>query len=159
MRAMSDAGVSIEPPATLEFDDLVEGTESSFATIASAAAIDRFAELSGDNSPLHVSEGFALARGFRGRVVHGAYLAALVSRLVGTRLPGANAILHQMQLSFHATTHVGDALTVTGRVERKLDPLRAIILSVGIAVIEPDREPRRVASGKVQVGFTASGST
>jgi acyl dehydratase len=145
---------SIASPATLEFEDLDEGVESSFATTVPASAIDRFAELSGDNCPLHTNEDFAVARGFRGRVVHGAYLAALVSRLVGTQLPGSNAIIHQLQLSFHMPTHVGDAVRVTGRVERKLEPLRAVVLSVRIDVVGAGGELRPVANGRVQVGFT-----
>ncbi len=141
--------------AALEFDAISEGMARSFALTVSSDHVDRFAELSGDVSPLHVSDEFAAGRGFRTRVVHGAFLTALVSRLVGTQLPGMNAIVHQAQLTFHKPTYVGDTVTVAGRVERKLEPLRAILVSVNIDSSDPNGEYRRVASGKVQVGFTA----
>jgi acyl dehydratase len=142
--------------AELTFDDVAEGLEASFAVAVTAAAIDRFAELSGDVCPLHTKGEFAASRGFDDRVVHGAYLAALVSRLVGTQLPGLNAIIHQMQLHFQKPTYVGDTVNVLGRVERKLDPLRAILLSIRVDSSGRAGDARQVATGKVQVGFTAA---
>jgi acyl dehydratase len=139
----------------LRFDELAEGLESSLAVAVSPAAVARFVELSGDVGPLHTSDDFAASRGFHGRVVHGAYLAALVSRLVGTQLPGANAVIQQIQLTFHKPTYIGDAVIVVGRVVRKLEPLRAILISVDIESSGAAGESRRVASGKVQVGLTA----
>jgi 3-hydroxybutyryl-CoA dehydratase len=62
--------------------------------------IDRFSAISGDHSPLHLDASFARARGFEGRVAHGALLAALVSQLVGNRLPGALGVLQSMDLEF-----------------------------------------------------------
>lgn len=140
--------------AQLSFDEITEGTESSLSVVVSPSAIDLFIDLSGDVSPLHVTAEFARARGFHDRVVHGAYLGALVSRLIGTQLPGVNAIVQSMQLTFHKPTYIGDTVTVTGRLERKLDPLRAILVSVKIAGSGPSGGDRQVASGKVQVGFT-----
>jgi acyl dehydratase len=139
--------------AELQFEDIAEGQESSFDVELTTWVVDRFADLSGDVCPLHTSEAFAKERGFDGRVVHGALLGALVSRLVGTQLPGRNAIVHRVELAFHHPTHVGDFVRVTGRVVRKFDALRAIVLAVEVDRIAPGGE-RRVASGKVQIGFT-----
>ncbi len=140
--------------ASLEFEDVAEGLEAGFAVDVTGTAVQRFAELSGDFCPLHTNDDFAMGRGFQGRVVHGTYLMALVSRLVGTALPGRNGIMAQVQLAFHKPTYVGDSVRVLGRVERKLDALRAIVVSVGIDASGSAGE-RRVASGKVQVAFTA----
>jgi acyl dehydratase len=140
--------------AELQFEDIAEGQESSLGVELTTTVVDRFADLSGDVCPLHTNEEFAKDRGFEGRVVHGALLGALVSRLVGTRLPGKNAIVHRMELAFHHPTHVGDAVRVTGRVTRKFDALRAILLAVEIHRTGPGGD-RCVASGKVQIGFTA----
>ncbi len=140
--------------AELQFEDIVEGQESSLDIELTTSVVERFADLSGDVCPLHTSDAFAKERGFDGRVVHGALLGALVSQLVGTRLPGMNAILQRIELAFHHPTHVGEAVRVTGRVTRKFDALRAIVLSVEVDRTGPGNV-RRVASGKAQVGFTA----
>jgi acyl dehydratase len=140
--------------AALDFAEVHEGLEASLGVAVTASAVDRFVDLSGDICPLHTSDEFAAGRGFPGRVVHGAYLAALVSRLVGTQLPGSNGILQQVQLHFQKPTYVGDRITVVGRVERKLEPLRAMVLSIAIEGEGPVGGLRRVASGKVHVGFT-----
>ena len=142
-------------PVVLGFDDVAEGRESSFVVEVTPEAVDRFVEFSGDDNPLHTSDDFATSRRFEGRVVHGAYLAALVSRLVGTELPGRDAVVQQMQITFRKPTYLGETVTVTGRVERKFEPLRAILVSVTIESAAPAGEPRVVATGKVQVGFTA----
>ncbi|WP_081494919.1 MaoC/PaaZ C-terminal domain-containing protein [Bradyrhizobium liaoningense] len=65
----------------------------------------RYVALSGDTAPLHVDAEFAKAAGFDGVVVHGAYLMALVSRLVGTEFPGPRSVLERAELPFasHAT--------------------------------------------------------
>src|SRR3546814_7392913 len=78
----------VSPVSRFAFDDLQLGQQAAFEATVSEADLDRFAEVSGDASPLHMDAGFARARGFAGRVTHGAYLTALVSRLVGVHLPG-----------------------------------------------------------------------
>ena len=60
----------------------------------SEADIEAFSVLSGDINPLHMSPEFARDRGFQGRVVHGALLTALVSRLIGTNIEEWDSLSH-----------------------------------------------------------------
>ena len=64
------------------------GVSDTMAIPVSQAMSDAFAELSGDNAPLHTDEDFATGSGFEGRLVHGALVFSLLSRMVGTRFPG-----------------------------------------------------------------------
>ena len=48
-----------------------------------AAILDQFAELSGDENPIHLDVEEAKAYGFPRRVAHGALLVALLSRNIG----------------------------------------------------------------------------
>jgi 3-hydroxybutyryl-CoA dehydratase len=100
---------------TWTLEQLATGVAAEFERRIDDADVDAFAELSGDRSPLHVDRAFALRRGYRDRVVHGALLAGLVSRLVGTELPGRNALLLRIRLDFPAPTFPGEAVTI--RVE------------------------------------------
>lgn len=133
------------------FEDLRVGQAAAFEVAVTAADIDGFAALSGDVSPLHVDDGFARSRGFDGRVVHGAYLTALVSRLVGVHLPGENALLQSVAMQFRRPVPVGTRLSVTGTVDQLSEAVRAVVLKVTVRDLASGET---VATGKATVGFT-----
>jgi len=137
--------------AKLNFADLSVGQEVGFEASVTADDIDRFAAVSGDVSPLHVDEGFARSRGFGGRVVHGAHLTALVSRLVGVHLPGANCLLQAVAMQFRAPVLAGARLSVTGTVDQLSEAVRTAILKVAVRDLGSGAV---VATAKVTVGFT-----
>ena len=138
--------------ANLSIAEICEGQSFSFDTAVSAKMIDNFADLTGDVSPLHMDSNFAGQRGFTSRVVHGALLAGLVSRLIGVHLPGRDCLLHSMNLKYPAPCYAEDTVRITGTVEQVSASARAmtiqvIILNLSSQVI--------VAKGKVTVGFTS----
>jgi 3-hydroxybutyryl-CoA dehydratase len=142
MSAVADAFV---------FEDLTIGQSCSFEVTVTGDDIDRFAALSGDLSPLHLDPAFARRRGFENRLAHGAYLAALASRLVGMSLPGRNALLLKTQMSFAAPAAVGTRVRVVGTVEQ----LSAAVQSAVVAVSIVDAESQApLARGRLTVGFT-----
>ena len=98
-------------------EQLEPGTVASFEHTLTEAEVDAFASLSGDHNPLHCDAAYGRAAGFRGRVAHGVLLGALVSRLIGTELPGRWSLLLGLRLDFLAPTYPGDTLTVQGRVD------------------------------------------
>ena len=113
-------------------EQLTSGVAAEFERRIVDADLDAFAELSGDHSPLHVDRSFALRRGYRDRVVHGAFLASLVSRLVGTQLPGRNALLLRIRLEFPAPTFPGDAVVVRGVVSGVHAALEAVAMRIEV---------------------------
>ncbi|MEQ8818221.1 MAG: MaoC family dehydratase [Thalassobaculum sp.] len=135
----------------IAFEDLRVGQQAAFEVEVPAADIDGFAALSGDVSPLHMDAGFARSRGFDGRVVHGAYLTALVSRLVGVHLPGENALLQSVAMQFRRPVPVGARLSVTGTVDQLSEAVRSAIVKVAIRNLA---DGETVATGKATVGFT-----
>jgi len=137
--------------ATWTLDRIQEGQRYAFEVTISDRDVDAFGTLTGDENPLHMNDEFARARGFGRRVVHGAFLAGLSSRLVGMHLPGRHCLLHELQLKFRTPAHVGDRLAVAGTVIQRSEAGRAIVLRVEIADVADDRI---VASGKAIVGFT-----
>ena len=89
---------------------------ASFTVQVTQEMLTRFAELSGDTNPLHTDEGFALRRGFEGRVAYGMLSASFYSRLVGVYLPGKNCLFQSIEATFNRPVYAGDVLSVTGRV-------------------------------------------
>src|SRR5690349_23254797 len=133
-------------------EDLAIGQRSEFEMTIGGEDIDRFAAVSGDLSPLHRDADFARRHGFDDRIAHGAYLMALVSRLLGMRLPGQNALLLKLQMSFAAPVVPGTRVKVSGVVEQVSGAVRSAVIDIRVtdaARLSP------LARGKATVGFIA----
>ena len=138
-------------PAAWTLTDLTVGMGYSFEVKIEDADIDRFAAVSGDRSPLHMNDNFARARGFRGRVVHGAYLVSLASRMLGMHLPGENCLLQSVQMKFAAPTYSGTQIRLTGVIDQVSEAARAAVVKLNVA----DAVSGGIlASGKATIGLT-----
>jgi 3-hydroxybutyryl-CoA dehydratase len=142
--------VTVEASA-LQFQDIVPGYRAEITCLMDLDAVDAFAAVTGDRSPLHIDAGFATSRGFTGRVAHGALLVGYVSRLVGMVLPGRNALLLGVNMSFVAPVIVGTRVTVAGTVDQVSEAVRSLVLRIEAK----DEAGTVVARGKATVGFTA----
>lgn len=91
------------------------GAQASVDRAFTADDVREFARLSGDYNPLHLDDDAARASGFERSIVHGALAASLISRLLGTELPGDGTIYLGQDVKFLRPIYVGDA--VTARVE------------------------------------------
>jgi 3-hydroxybutyryl-CoA dehydratase len=95
--------------------------------------VARFVELSGDRAPLHTDESFARAAGFEGTVVHGAYLMALVSRLIGMEFPGPMAVLERMDMAFRKPCYAPCEVRLVGTVTQISEAVATIVLEIVIS--------------------------
>lgn len=127
-------------------ESIAIGESATLARTITAANVDAFAELSGDNNPLHVDEAYAQKTVFGKRVVHGMLLGGLVSQLVGMQLPGRRALLLKESLEFKKPVFIGDTVVVKGKVTHKSDAAQLVELSIEIL-----RNKEVVALGDVHV--------
>lgn len=97
------------------FDQLKIGDRASLSRSVSPMDIQLFAAVSGDANPAHLDAGFAAHGPFGHVVIHGMWTAALVSAVLGTRLPGPGTIYLDQQIRFQRQVAPGD--TVTALVE------------------------------------------
>lgn len=67
--------------------------------------VETFANICGDNNPLHINEEFASKSRFGGTIVHGILLSSLFSTLLGRTIPGS--IYVSQTLSFKRPVRVG----------------------------------------------------
>uniref|UniRef100_A0A1Y1LDC4 Uncharacterized protein n=1 Tax=Photinus pyralis TaxID=7054 RepID=A0A1Y1LDC4_PHOPY len=72
------------------------------------ADIKRFIEISGDSNPIH--------RQGENSIVHGAYLNALVSSVIGTKLPGPGSLLISQTSTFPKKCFSGEVINITVEV-------------------------------------------
>ena len=95
--------------------------------------VKNFVDLSGDAAPLHTSADFARKAGFEGPVVHGAFLIALVSRLVGMHFPGPNAVLERIDLSFRKPCYAPCEVDLNASVRQISEAVATIVLDITIS--------------------------
>lgn len=110
------------------FDELAIGESASLVRVAVQNDIDLFAAVSGDVNPAHVDALFASGDLFGHVVVHGMWTAALISALLGTRLPGPGTIYLDQTLQFRNPVAPGDAITATVTVKEKRPDKRIVLL-------------------------------
>lgn len=82
--------------------------EAALERTFSQLDFDRFAELSGDDNPIHVDAVFAANSRFGRPVAHGLLLVSVLRGLVEKLRPGAR--IAQMQVMFPAPTYAGEAM-------------------------------------------------
>lgn len=128
---MNDA----QPTAGALIEDLRVGQTASIAKTVTAADIDQFASITGDNNPVHLNAAYAAKTRFKARIAHGMLGAGFISAVLGTKLPGPGAIYISQSLAFKAPVKIGDTVvakaTVTEVVVEKKRVRMATVCSVG----------------------------
>lgn len=110
-------------------EDLAVGQSASFTKTVTEADIVRFAEVSGDNNPVHLDEAFAQTTMFKGRIAHGMLSAGFISTVIGTKLPGSGTIYMSQTLRFKAPVRIGDTVTATCTITEIIPEKRRAVLS------------------------------
>lgn len=103
------------------FDELVVGEKAAVEKTVTEQDVNLFAEVSGDYNPVHIDEDFAQQTRFKKRIGHGMLAASLVSRVVGTKLPGPGTIYLSQTLNFKAPVYFGDTVTAEVEIVEKID--------------------------------------
>ncbi len=98
------------------FEDLSVGQEASLCNTVTEATIAAFADVSGDENPVHMDADYAATTLFKGRIAHGMLSAAYISAVFGMKLPGPGAIYVSQTLFFKAPVKIGDEVVTTVKV-------------------------------------------
>ena len=108
--------------------------------------IQRFAEVSGDFNPLHMSDEYAATTMFEKRIAHGALTASYISGILGNNLPGPGAIFVGLNMRFRRPVYIGDTVTARATVAEKIDRGNRIVLKIECIV-----DGKRVITGDAEV--------
>ena len=109
--------------------------------------VNKFAQLSGDFSPLHVDPEYARTTEFGSCVVHGILLSSLFSQLVGMHIPGKHALYLGQDLAFRKPVLVGERIKASVKVAGKNEGTRTLLLTTEIR----NAEDKIVVSGTAKV--------
>ncbi len=101
------------------FDEIKVGETASIERTVTTQDIQLFAVLSGDVNPQHLDAAYADASRFHGVIAHGMLGGALISAVLGTRLPGPGTVYVSQSLNFLHPVRVGDSLHVSVTVRAR----------------------------------------
>ncbi len=92
------------------------GQSAEMTKVITEGDILRFAEITGDRNPVHISEEFAAQTRFGERIAHGVLTAGLISAVIGMKLPGPGCLYVSQTLAFLAPVKIGDEITARAEV-------------------------------------------
>ena len=124
-------------------EDLEPGMSYSCTRVFSEDDVKLFADLVGDHNPIHMDEAYAKGTMYKTRIVHGAFVASLLSGIMGTQLPGPGAIFRALNLNYRGPVKIGEEVTATVEVEEVNPAKNAVKLKVfcqvrGLKVVRGD---------------------
>jgi acyl dehydratase len=114
------------------FEDIHTGDTASFERIMTENDIQSFAQLSGDYNPLHMDQSYAATTKFGKCIVHGMFLGALCSNLVGMYMPGKRCLYLKQTLLFKKPVYINDTVNIKGTVISKSDSTKVLDIKIGI---------------------------
>ena len=97
------------------------GDTAFIKKIFSDSDVRAFADISGDNNPIHLDDDYAAGTRFKRRIVHGILTSGLISALLGMHLPGPGSIYLTQTINFRAPVYIGEEITALVTVTKIRD--------------------------------------
>ncbi len=129
------------------FDEIQIGDSASLTRRLTMDDIKLFAVMSGDVNPAHVDEDYAKSSRFHEIIAHGLWGGALISTLLGTKLPGPGTIYLNQSFSFRHPVGLGDVLTVTVTAKEKDEAKHRVVFDCECR----DQDDNQVITGQALV--------
>ena len=95
---------------------LQAGDKASRTLTINDETIRAFAEVTGDNNPVHLDDDYAAGTRFGRRIAHGMIAAGLISAALANDLPGPGTVYLNQTLKFKLPVYPGDTVTATVEV-------------------------------------------
>lgn len=130
------------------YEEIRVGQEASFSAAITEEMMQSFRKITGDENPLHKDTKYAKEKGYSNNVCYGMLTASFLSTVAGVYLPGERSLIHRVETDFVLPALLGDELTITAKVQKKMDAFRAIVLHVTIV----NRNGAEVCRAKMRVG-------
>lgn len=133
----------------MRFDDLTPGQSAERTVHITAELVERFADLSGGNNPVHLDESFAAQTMFGRRIAHGMLLASFVSSVLAGQLPGPGTVYLSQTLSFKKPVFLGDFITTRATISLIKPDKRIVVLQTECV----DQDGTTVLGGEAVIKF------
>lgn len=108
------------------------GDGFSFERYISAEDVQHFADVVGDHNPIHLDAEFAEKSFFKNRIVHGAFVAGLISKVLGMDFPGQGTVYISQTSVFKRPVLVDTTVKVEVKVTEVLTEKRRLVLNTNV---------------------------
>lgn len=116
------------------YEDLMVGMEATYLRQVQEQDILAFAQVTGDNNPVHLDAEYAAGTIFKERIAHGMLTASYLSTIFGTDLPGPGCIYVSQSLSFRAPVRIGDQVLARVQLTELIDAKKRAIFACDCSV-------------------------
>ncbi len=118
--------------AWADLDRIRPGDSATAELEVTADLVAEFARVSGDTNPIHTDPDVARAYAFPRPMAHGMLALTLISRLIGTQLPGPGSIWTAQDLKFLGPVYPGDRMVARVRVQQVSQAARMVVLETEV---------------------------
>jgi len=115
---------------TNTYERIEIGDSYTTTRLITAEDVKTFAEITGDDNPIHVDEEYAKKSRFGKPIVHGVLLLGLISKVLGRDFPGHGSVAVGISCRFLRPVPVGSEVTLEVKVADKKDAHRHIKVRV-----------------------------
>lgn len=112
------------------YDRIQIGDSFTTTRRITAEDVQTFADITGDDNPIHVDEEYARKSRFGKPVVHGVLLLGLISKVLGRDFPGHGSVAVGISCRFLRPVPVGSEVTLEVKVADKKDAHRHVKVRV-----------------------------
>lgn len=109
-----------------------EGDQYQWGRFISAEDVKQFAEIVGDLNPIHIDSEFAEKSFFKNRIVHGAFLAGLISKVLGMDFPGQGTVYISQNSVFKRPVYVDTTVNIQVKVTQVMPEKRRLVLETNV---------------------------
>lgn len=103
------------------YETITVGDSFSTTRLLTAEDVRTFADLTGDDNPIHIDPEFAGKTRFGKPIVHGVLLLGIISKVLGRDFPGPGSIAVAISCRFLRPVPVGSEVTVEIKISEKVD--------------------------------------
>lgn len=112
------------------YDTLLPGNDFSMERFISRDDVARFAELSGDDNPIHLDDAAAQSLGFPRAIVHGALLMSFISKVLGRDYPGPGCVAVSLSSKFLRPVPVDSLVRFEVKVAERIEARKHVRFQV-----------------------------
>ncbi len=141
-----------KPCMTHTYESLQVGDTFTFSRTISESDVRLFADVTGDDNPIHIDPEHAAATRFGKPIVHGVLLLGIISKVLGRDFPGPGSIAVSISAKFLRPVPVGSEIRIEAKVAEKIERYKHVRMKVfaylgkkisvgGEAVVIPPPKP------------------
>lgn len=108
------------------------GDGFSFERYISAEDVKQFADVVGDHNPIHLDAEFAEKSFFKNCIVHGAFVAGIISKVLGMDFPGQGTVYISQTSVFKRPVLVDTTVKVEVKVTEVIADKRRLVLDTNV---------------------------